>query len=418
MDRQFHINNRARLMDQLPECSLVIQFAGQPVRRTADDEYPFFANRNFLYTTGIDASHVVYMGAKGDQDVREWIFIREPDHQKEIWTGRRPTIDEVHQRSGVDDILYRSQFDEHLHRMIQSGQYDRVYLDLDMHQPGMTDIPSQRFARDLRKQYPQMQIGNIYPILKRIRTYKTEGEIDNLRQAVQLTKQGLNAMMQYCRPGMMEYQLEAVFKHTLAMQGCREPAFKPIISYGENNFYLHYDQPYGQIGDEHLVLCDVGAVVDGYCADISRVFPANGVFSKLQRDVYQVAYDAVAVAQDAAGIGCTFQRFNDVARQSVADGLGHLGLIQSPEDVDRYMIHKIAHHIGLDVHDVGIYDVPMAENMVFTLDVGIYIPEWHVGLRIEDDVLVTKDGIENLADTVGIVKEVDAIEDMLHPSRS
>jgi Xaa-Pro aminopeptidase len=337
----------------------------------------------------------------------------EPDAAQETWTGRRMRTEEAQEASGVEQILFADRFKSHLHRLISDGSYRKIYLDLDVLSPDQPHTWEQIFASGLRADFPQMGIDSVYPLLRRMRTYKTNEEIERLRAAVQLTGKGLAAMMKVCRPGIREYEMEAEFRYILAREGCREPAFKPIVSAGGRNFYLHYDKPFGLVGSGDLVLCDVGAAVDGYCADISRVFPADGRFSKEQCAIYEAALAGVKAAQAVGRPGCTFEAFNQAARDVVRDQLARLGLVKEADDLKKYMWHGLAHHVGLDVHDAGIYDVPFAENMLVTLDVGIYVREWNIGLRIEDDVLVRADGLENLGATAGIPKEVDEIEALL-----
>ncbi len=410
---EFHIQKRKELLAQVGDDALLVLFSGRAPRRTADDFYPFFANRSFLYLTGLAMENFTYVAAKRAGEVQEWLFIEEPDEAREVWTGRRMRPDEARQASGIEQILFVENLKSHLHNLIRNADYSRVYLDVDVLEPDQPRTLEQQFAGLLRADYPHLGIDSLFPILRRMRTYKTAEEIANLRAAIQLTGQGLRAILSSCRPGMREYELEAEFKYALARAGCREPSFKPIVSSGSRNFYLHYDRPLGQIEVGDLVLCDVGAAVDGYCADISRVFPAGGRFSPQQLAIYSASLAGVKAAQAVGRPGCTFADFNQAARDAVQEHLARLDLVKEPGDLKKYMWHGLAHHVGLDVHDTGIYDVPFSENMVFTLDVGVYVREWNVGLRIEDNVLVTANGLENLALTAGIPREPGEIEALL-----
>jgi Xaa-Pro aminopeptidase len=413
MDQNFYKQNRERLLEQLRDNSLLVLFSGKLQRRTADDFYSFLANRNFVYLTGISMENFGYVAAKRDGQIIERLYIEEPDELKEAWTGRRMRVEEAQETSGIGTICFIDHLLVDLHQYFMKGPYRNVFVDLDVLSPDQPHTLEQQFAGKLRSDYPQVVIDSVYPILRKMRTYKSSDEIANIRKAVKLTGEGFVGMVTSCRPGMKEFELEAEFKYILAKAGCREPAFKPIVSAGQNNFYLHYDKPYGVIGSEDLVLCDIGAVVDGYCADISRVFPASGRFNNQQRAIYEAALAGVKAAQAVGKPGCTFDAFNQAAREVVQEHLARLGLVRKPEDLKKYMWHGLAHHIGLDVHDVGIYEVPMAQNMVFSLDVGIYVKEWNVGLRIEDDVVVTSTGMENLAEVAGIPKEGDELEALL-----
>jgi Xaa-Pro aminopeptidase len=254
-------------------------------------------------------------------------------------------------------------------------------------------------------------IKNSYPLVCALRKVKTQGEIEAVRRAMQITAAGIRQMMQVGRPGRMEYEIEAAFNAELAARGQRRTAFPSIISAGERNFYLHYASLQGCVADGDLILTDVGATYDEYCTDIARVFPANGHFSERQAQIYQIAYAANREIMAQVRPGVPFGLPNRICREVAFEGLKALGLLNHPtDDVRRYVWHGVTHHVGLDTHDVGGYDEPMAENMIFTIDAGIYVREWGIGLRIEDNVLVTADGCENLSASIpATIEEIEAI---------
>jgi Xaa-Pro aminopeptidase len=210
---------------------------------------------------------------------------------------------------------------------------------------------------------------------------------------------------------VMEYELEAEFNSVLAAHGQRRTAFPSIIAGGERIFYLHYANPMSALADGGLILSDVGAAYDEYCTDISRVFPANGRFSERQAQLYQVAYAANRAVMAQVRPGVFFPQLNRTCREVSFEGLKALGLLDDPADIRKYVWHGVTHHVGLDTHDVGGYDEPMAENMVFVVDAGIYVREWGIGLRIEDNVLVTADGCENLS--AAIPTTMEEIENLM-----
>ncbi|MEE4194140.1 MAG: M24 family metallopeptidase, partial [Anaerolineae bacterium] len=224
-----------------------------------------------------------------------------------------------------------------------------------------------------------------------------------------ITEAGIRRMIKAAKPGMMEYELEAEFNHELALHGQRRTAFPSIISAGERNFYLHYAELQGRINEGDLILSDVGAPYDDYHTDISRVFPASGRFSDRQKAIYEIAYKANRAIMAQVRPGVPFSMCNQVCREVCFEGLQALGIIDDFSRIQEYVWHGVAHHIGLDTHDVGGYAEPMAENMVFTVDAGIYVREWGVGLRIEDNVLVTADGCENLSASIPArIEEIEA----------
>jgi Xaa-Pro aminopeptidase len=216
--------------------------------------------------------------------------------------------------------------------------------------------------------------------------------------------------MRVARPGMLEYELEAEFNYELAAHGQRRTAFPSIIAGGERIFYLHYANPMSILADGELILSDVGAAYDEYCTDISRVFPANGHFTEQQAQLYQVAYAANRAVMAEVRPGVLFPTLNPICRKVSFEGLKALGLLDDYADVGRYVWHGAVPHVGLDTHDVGGYDEPIAENMFFTVDAGIYVREWGIGLRIEDNVLVTADGCENLSASIPTtIEEIESL---------
>jgi Xaa-Pro aminopeptidase len=218
-------------------------------------------------------------------------------------------------------------------------------------------------------------------------------------------------MMRVAKPGVMEYELEAEFNSELAAHGQRRTAFPSIIAGGERIFYLHYANPMSAIADGELILSDVGAAYDEYCTDISRIFPANGRFSERQAQLYQVAYAVNRAVMAEVRPGVFFPQLNRTCREASFEGLKALGLLDDFADIRKYVWHGVTHHVGLDTHDVGGYDEPMTENMVFVVDAGIYVREWGIGLRIEDNVLVTADGCENLS--AAIPTTLEEIENLM-----
>jgi Xaa-Pro aminopeptidase len=228
---------------------------------------------------------------------------------------------------------------------------------------------------------------------------------------MQITEAGIRRLMGVAKPGVMEYELEAEFNTELAAHGQRRTAFPSIIAGGERIFYLHYTTPMSIIADGELILSDVGAAYAEYCTDISRVFPANGHFSERQAQLYQVAFAANRAIMAAVRPGVSFQTLNPICKQVSFEGLKALGLLNDFADISKYVWHGAVHHVGLDTHDVGGYDEPITENMVFTVDAGIYVRECGIGLRIEDNVLVTADGCENLS--AAIPSTIEEIENLM-----
>ena len=410
MDKTFYINNRRNIAAQLALGDVMLFFSGENVRKTADEDYPFFTNRNFLYLSGVKQAQSALLLHNKDGIVQEKLFVLKPDMVQEVWTGRRFTDEELHEISGIEQIEDIDHLSETLHWLLASQPASALWLCFDPLSPERSFDIEREFAAHILKRHPQMAIKNSYPLVSARRKIKAPGEIEAIRQAMQITAAGIRQMMHIGRPGRMEYEIEGAFNAELAKHGQRRTAFPSIISAGERNFYLHYATLQDCVADGDLILTDVGATYDEYCTDIARVFPANGRFSERQAQIYQVAYAANRAIMAQVRPGMSFSMPNRVCREVSFEGLKALGLLNDPADIRRYVWHGVAHHVGLDTHDVGGYDEAMAENMIFTVDAGIYVREWGIGLRIEDNVLVTAGGCENLSTSIpATIEEIEAI---------
>ena len=409
MDKTFYMNNRRSIASRIAANDLMLFFSGENVRKTADENYPFFTNRNFLYLTGVKQEQSALLLHNQDGAIQERLFVLKPDQAQEVWTGRRFTDEELYEMSGIALIEDINRLNRVIDNLLASQPASTLWLCFDALLPERSFDIEREFARHIRSRHPQVVIKNSYPLFRSLRMVKTPGEVEAIRRAMQITEAGIRQMMRAARPGMMEYELEAVFNAELAAHGQRKTAFPSIISSGERNFYLHYSVLQGCVADGELILTDVGAPYDEYCTDISRVFPANGHFSERQAQIYKIAYAANRAIMEKVRPGVPFSMPNQVCREVAFEGLKALGLLDDPADIGRYVWHGTTHHVGLDTHDVGGYEEPMAENMIFTVDAGIYVREWGIGLRIEDNVLVTADGCENLSASIpATIEEIEA----------
>ena len=308
---------------------------------------------------------------------------------------------------GIEDIRNLSRT---LDELLSAQQAVTLWLCFDAHAPERSFDIEREFAKHIQNRHPHIAIKNSYPLLAAMRKIKAPDEIDAIRKAMQITGAGIRRMMQTVRPGIMEYELEAEFNHELAAHGQSRTAFPSIIAGGERIFYLHYTTPMSALGEGELVLSDVGAAYDEYGTDISRVFPASGRFSERQAQIYRVAYESNRAVMAEVRPGVFFPQLNRTCREVSFEGLKALGLLNDLADIRRYVWHGAVHHVGLDTHDVGGYEEPMAENMVFTVDAGIYVREWGIGLRIEDNVLVTAAGCENLSAAIPVtIEEIESL---------
>lgn len=267
MENKFYIENRKALGDSLEEGSLALFFGGKSIRKSADAFYPFYANRSFVYLTGLEKADFILLIEKSG-GVKETIFILPKDLMLERWNGRRLSPREVTAISGIENIKYTDEFTAYFHSAAMSGRFDKIGLDLYKCDKGDINAAAHDFTGELNVSYPFLKIINMLPQLKKQRTIKKDCEITALKKAIEITKEGILSMMKAAKPGMYEYQLKAEFDKALANQGVLDAGFQSIISAGENNFCIHYDEYSGVINHGDMILNDVGAIYEHLICDV------------------------------------------------------------------------------------------------------------------------------------------------------
>ena len=411
MNKEFHFGNRQKLYAMLQPGSLMVLFSGREIRKSADANYLFYANRNFVYLTGISQKESVLLARKNrDGSVSERLYLLPKDAMAERWTGRRLDAAEAEDLSGICDVRSAESFAVQFHALALSGEFDRVYLDLHRQAAEDPGREAHDFAQKMQQTYPHLNVANMNPYVRKLRTIKQPCEIDALRKAEEITKEGILAMMRASRPGMWEYQYKAEFDRALGQYGPKEAGFQSIISAGANNFCIHYDAYTGQAQDGDMVLNDVGAQWDNLIVDVSRGWPCDGKFTEKQRLLYECAlktsnylFSIIRPGMKMADVDATVRRYN-------AQLLVDAGVMESVEDVGTYMWHGGAHHIGYDVHDAIEAPEILQPGMVFCVDVGIYHEAWGIGFRLEDNCLVTETGCENLSAAIPrTIEEIEAV---------
>lgn len=408
----FHAGNRERLYTQLKPGTILVMFSGEEVRKTNDEYYPFFADRNFVYLTGLESKNFIFMALKdGEGAVQERLYILPPDKMVERWTGRRLKPEEAEAISGISDVRYVTAFENDIHALATSGCYGYIGLDLFRVSPADIDKPAHHMLKTVQKEYPYLAVENVNIMVRRLRTIKQPCEIEATRRAEVITGEGILAMMKASRPGMYEYQYKAEFDHALSQHGPAMTGFPSIISAGDNNFCIHYYDYTGQAHDGDMVLNDVGAQFDGHITDVSRGWPVNGRFTEKQRLLYECALATSNYMFSIIKPGMAMKDVDGTIRKYNAQRLIDAGVMKKETDVGTYMWHGGAHHIGYDVHDAVKTPETLAPGMMFCVDVGIYHEEWGIGFRLEDNCLVTDTGCENLS--AAIPRTIEDIEDIM-----
>lgn len=411
MEALFYSENRKTFAEHMNPGELALFLSGELLRKSADDDYGFWANRNFVYLTGIEQRNSILILYKEEDGYTEKLFILPSNEHEERWNGARIKPDRTAEISGVDDIGFAEDWPGYLAGMIRKQNVQTIYLDLD-HKEGRRNWSGADWMRQyIETGYPGMDIKNSLPILKKMRLIKKPCEIKALEYAEQITKAGIVAMMEHSRPGMYEYQYKAEYDYALAQYGVLEPGFSSIISAGRNNFCIHYDSYRGQASDGDMVLNDVGVRWDHLVTDVSRGWPCNGKYTDRQKLLYECSYRTSQYMFGILKPGIPMEDVDQMIRKYNYEQLKEAGVCSSYDEIGTYMWHGGAHHIGFDVHDMVSAKESMTEaGMVFCVDIGIYHEEWGIGFRLEDNCLITEDGCRNLsADIPRTVEEIEAI---------
>lgn len=409
MNKDFYINTRKKIIDRIEDNSLFVLFSGTAPHKSADAYYDFIVNKNFFYMVGIEREKFILLIEKKNGETKEILFIDKVSPLEEKWTGFRMKEEEARSISGIENIRPVNEFYDYLNHIFFNGNFTNMYLDLERGKWDAEETKALSLAKSIREKYPHIKIYNSYNIISKSRMIKTEEEIEMIRKAIEITKHGINRMMQNSKPGMMEYQLEAYFDFELKTLGAKRHAFNTIAASGKNAIVLHYGENNCPMNDGELILFDLGAEYNNYCADISRTFPVNGRFTERQRVIYNIVLKSQLETIKAVKPGLPFKELNNVTKRVLIEECKKIGLIKEDEEISKYYYHGVSHYLGLDTHDVGDREAVLEPGMVLTIEPGLYIEEEGIGIRIEDNVVVTEDGCENLSkDIIKTVEEIEA----------
>jgi len=423
---------RRRLMHMMGKGGIAILPTAGIALRNRDVEYPYRPDSDFFYLTGFTEPHAALVLVPGRPEGEFILFCRDRDPQAELWSGRRVGIKGARMDYGADNAYLIARIDEVLPGLLENR--DKVYYTMGS-DPEFDQRITHWLKRIRRKSragiHPPDEIVSLEHLIHEMRLFKDRGEIGLMRRAADISAAAHHRAMRKCRPGMTEYQLEAELMHEFMTQGAREPAYPPIVGGGANACILHYTANSETLRDGDLVLIDAGAEYRGYASDITRTFPVNGVFSEPQREVYEVVLEAQRAAIARAKPGNHWNDPHDAAVRTLTRGLVELGLLKGEVRglvrsgaFQRFFMHRTGHWLGMDVHDVGDYKLGdtwrlLEPGMVMTVEPGLYVPGgardvprrfWNIGIRIEDDVLVTRNGNDILsANAPKTVKEIQSV---------
>ena len=402
--------HRAAIADLMEDNSVAIVYAGMPQHTNEYGYSEFTVNSSFFYLHGLEREGMIFLMSKCGGEVSEYLFIEEADPLAERWTGKMPTISEAAGVSGLPEskVLYLPSFTSRLNYLMARTKLEHVYFDTFRHDINDQPHYNLAMAQEFAAKCPGIAMHDLRNLLVPLRTVKDEEEIDRTRKAVAVTKNALEFVMKNLKPGMMEYEVQADFEYCCKKQGTKKLSFPTIAGSGYNGCMLHYETNDHVAEDGTLILLDLGAKYGNYCSDITRTYPVNGKFTERQRAYYDLVLKANYAVRDAAKPGMTLKDLNDIAKKILGEGLVEMGKIDSVDEVGKYYMHSVSHSIGIDCHDCTFMDMPMKAGWIISDEPGLYIDEECIGIRIEDDLLITEDGCEVLS--ADVIREADEIE--------
>jgi len=420
--KDLYIDNRKNFSKHLKPNSLALFVSNDILPTNGDGSLGFIQNSDLLHLSGVDQEDtilLIYPDAK-DGKQKEILFIKETSELIAIWEGAKLTKQQATDVSGIINIMWFHEFEKTFkaigfqaeHFYLNSNEHTRRYIDME--------TAEMRFNKKIMAQFPLHHIERSAPIMHRIRSIKHPIEIELMQQACNITEKGFRRLLSFTKPGVMEYEIEAELIHEFVRNRSRGFAYGPIIASGGNACVLHYVENNKECKDGDVILLDVAAEYGNYASDMTRCIPVSGKFTKRQREVYD---SVLRVMKGAAAIlkpGNTFEKYNAAVGDMMTKELIHLGLI-TEEDVKnqnpawpaykKYFMHGTSHFIGLDVHDVGFFAEPMQVGMAFTIEPGIYIPEENLGIRLENNYIITATGNNDLMKNIPL--EADEIEALM-----
>lgn len=416
MSKEYLVSRRNRFAETMKDNSFYFVCSGGYIESTDDETYIFQPYRNFVYLTGRNDVDATLLISKINGKVNEMLFMHIPDEQELRWMGTRFDSEEIKESTGIARIIPNENWDSTVSRMLFANDVQDVYIDMARWDMNYSPNEAQKRANRLKEIYPYLNIHNAYHTICNMRVIKDQAEIENHRKAVKITEEGVKNILLNMKPGMTECQIEAYYDFVLKGYNVKTPAFTTIAATGKNACIMHYVDNDTQTKDGDLILFDLGAQWNYYCADVSRTYPVNGKFTERQKQLYNIVLKGLEAAESMSKPGQLKSELQQISKQVMAEELVKIGKIEKVEDISKYYFHGSGHNIGLNTHDVGDRgDLLLEENLMFTLEPGLYFDDEEIGIRIEDTLLVTKDGVEVMS--AGIPKTVEEIEAFMAQGR-
>jgi Xaa-Pro aminopeptidase len=423
LDPQLFIENRRRFIKEMNPNSVAIFNSNDEVPTNADSLYRFQQNTSLYWLCGMEQEDtmVILFPDNPDEKYREVLVLVRPVELKEKWDGRRLRANEATELSGIKTIVWLDSLDALLQKWLHAA--DTIYLNTNEHDrksTGYYATRDYRFVQEMKERYPLHNYERAAKILFALRAVKTKYEVEVIKKAIDITDKTFRRLLQFIKPGVMEYEIEAEILHEFLRNRSKGEAYSSIIASGDRARTLHYIFNNEETKDGELILMDFGANYGGYAADLTRTVPVNGKFTKRQKEVYSACLHLHNYAKGLLKPGIALTDYHEKVGDEATKTFIKIGLLTKAdvknEDKEnrayrKYLYHGISHHLGLDVHDLGPFTEPLKEGMVLTVEPGIYIEQEQMGIRIENNVWITKNGNIDLMKNIPI--EADEIEKLM-----
>ncbi len=427
LDPQIFIQNRKRFVSKMQKNSIAIFISNDEYPTNGDALHDYKQNTELYWLSGIEqeGSMVILFPDNPDPKFREVLVLVRPQELKEIWDGKRLRANEANTISGIKTIVWLDVMDASLQQWVHLA--DAIYLDSNENdrKNNLLRTNEYRFIDEMKARYPLHTFCRAASIMKELRAVKTKEEVQVIQKAVDITEVAFRRLLQFIQPGVKEYEIEAEIYHSFLSQRATGVAYHSIIASGDNARTLHYTSNNNVCKDGALILMDFGAEYGGYCADLTRTVPVNGKFTKRQKEVYNACLHLHDYGKSILKPGISILNYTDKVGEEASKQFLKIGLLSKSdiknEDAEnrayrKYLYHGISHHLGLDVHDLGTRTAPITAGMVFTVEPGIYIKEEKMGVRIENNICITKTGHQDLMKNIPI--KAEEIETLMRKVKS
>jgi Xaa-Pro aminopeptidase len=425
IDSSLFIENRQKFAANLKPNAIAVLNSNDIMPTSADGVRSFIQNTDLFYLSGIDQEESIFVifPDAGEKKHKEILFIKETSEEIAVWEGPKFSKEDASKISGIKTIYWTREFEKVFRGLVFEA--DRIYLNTNEHLRADVAVETRdaRFLKWCKRHYPLHQYERAAPVLHRLRPVKSRIEVELIKQACRITEKAFLRLLSFIRTGIWEFEIEAEICHEFLTHRSRGPAYAPIVASGPNACILHYVRNNRQCADGDLVLMDFGAEYANFTSDLTRTVPVNGKFTPRQKEIYNAVLRVQKAAIQMLRPGNSFETYNKEVGLVMENELISLGLLdtaavknQNPDDplYKKYFMHSASHHLGLDVHDLGSKYRKFEENMVLTCEPGIYIKKEGIGVRLENDILITKDGPVDLMKTIPV--EAEEIEDLMNPT--